>query len=112
MLQREVRSLDTGMGVGRIFSRGATRGFFLNFSRRANSGEIFFPLKPKKQPFFAENFKIQWGPKPPSATPSDARGHLHTSFHEENKEARGAVAILRRGLGRPWPPQIFVWPPV
>jgi len=29
--------------------------------------------------------------------------------------ARGAqfpVAILRGGLGGPWPPQIFAWPPV
>ena len=36
------------MGVGRIFSRWGTRGFFQNFSSRAKSGEIsFFPLKAK-----------------------------------------------------------------
>ena len=45
------------MGVGRIFSRGATRGLFKNFLTGAKTGEIcFFQLETKKQPFFAEIF--------------------------------------------------------
>jgi len=44
------------MGVGRVFSRGAIRGFFQNFSRGwAKSGEIcFFPLENNQTTFFAE----------------------------------------------------------
>jgi len=57
------------MAVGRIFSRGGTSGFFLNFSRGGKSGEIwFFLLKTKKKNFFAENFNIQ-GDKVPLPTP-------------------------------------------
>jgi len=56
------------MGVGRIFSRGGgTRGFFLNFSR-VGPKVVKFDFshsKVRKQPFFAYNFKIQWGPSPP-----------------------------------------------
>jgi len=59
------------MGVGRIFSRWATRGFFKNFSRGAKSGEIrFFPLKTKKTTFFAKDFKIQGGLDPPVPLPT------------------------------------------
>ena len=62
-----------GMGVGRIFSRGATRRFFQNLSRGAKSSEIcFFPLKTKKTNFFAKNFKIQGGLGPPLAPHCDA----------------------------------------
>jgi len=54
------------MGIGRIFSMGATRGFFLNFFRGgAKSGEICFcHWTSRKQTFFAENFKIQSPPAP------------------------------------------------
>jgi len=56
------------MVVGRIFSRGGTRGFFQIFSRGVKSGDIvFFPLKTKKSIFFAKNFKIQWGKAPPAS---------------------------------------------
>ena len=41
------------MGVGRIFSRGATSGFFQKFSRGTKSGEIcFLPLETKKTLFW------------------------------------------------------------
>jgi len=52
-------------GVGSIFSRGAIRGFFHNFSRGAESGEICFcQLETKKTTFFVEIFKIQSGLAP------------------------------------------------
>ena len=61
----------TCMSVGRIFSRGGPRGFFLNFSSGAKSGEIwFFPLETKKTTFFAENFKIQGRQGPPLSFPT------------------------------------------
>jgi len=55
------------MGVGRIFSRGGQWGIFPNFfPGGGESGEIwFYPSKLKKQPFFANNFKIQGGAIPP-----------------------------------------------
>jgi len=53
----------SGMGVGRIFSRGGPKA--LKF--------VFYPSKLKKQPFFDNNFKIQ-GAKPSPAPPSDAHG--------------------------------------
>jgi len=41
------------MGVGRIFSRGGSRGISQNFSRGAKSGEIcFLPLKIEKNNLF------------------------------------------------------------
>jgi len=35
---------------------------------------VFYPSKLKKQPFFANNFKIQGGPRPFPAPPFDAHG--------------------------------------
>ena len=59
------------MGVGRIFSGGAVRDFPKIFSgggpKVVKFG--FYPSKLKKQPFFANNLKIQGG-KAPSAPPS------------------------------------------
>jgi len=41
------------IGVGSIFSRGVTRGFFQIFLGRTKSGEIyFFPVETKKITFF------------------------------------------------------------
>ena len=67
------------MGVGKIFSRRGTRGFFQNFSRGTKSGEIcFFPLKTKKTTFFCYEFQNPIGVKahlpPPSPTPME---HTH-----------------------------------
>jgi len=54
------------MGVGRIFSREGPVGDFPKFfSRGAKNGEFrFLSLEIKKQPLFANNFKIQ-GSRPP-----------------------------------------------
>jgi len=38
-------SSDSGMGVGRMFSRGATRGFFQNFSRGTKVVKFVFSLE-------------------------------------------------------------------
>jgi len=62
------------MGVGRNFSRGGAVGDLpKNFSRGGPKVVkfVFYPSKLKKQPFFANNFKIQ-GAKLPPALPSDA----------------------------------------
>ena len=65
------------MGVGRIFSRGgAVRDFPKIFSRGGPKVVKFgfYPSKLKKQPFFANSFKIQGGqgpPLPPLPTPMD-----------------------------------------
>ena len=60
------------MGVGRILSRGV-RGDFSNFFQGGGKGsEICFShSKLRKQPFYANNFKIQAGqghPLPPLPT--------------------------------------------
>jgi len=48
--------------VGRMISRGGTRGFFLKFSRGPKVVKYDFShSKLRKQPLFAENFKIQRG---------------------------------------------------
>ena len=66
----------TIMGVGRIFSRGPVRDFPIIFSK----GEAkvmkfgFYPSKLKKQPFFANNFKIEGG-LAFHAPPSNAHGY-------------------------------------
>jgi len=54
------------MGVGRIFSRGATRGFFLNFSRVGPKVVKFDSShsKLRKQPFFLKIYK-SGGARPP-----------------------------------------------
>ena len=60
------------MGVGRIFSRGGTVGDFPKmFSSRGHKAVkiVFYPSKMKKQPFFANNFKIQGGFGPPVPKP-------------------------------------------
>jgi len=65
------------MVVGRIFSSGGPLGDFSKiFPGEAKSGETcFFPLRTKKQPCFAENFKIYGGVKPPLLlTPMPACG--------------------------------------
>jgi len=62
------------MGVGRIFSKGEPVGDFPNFFFRGEPKVVkfvFYPSKMKKQPFFANNFKIQGmarSPCPPSDT--------------------------------------------
>jgi len=49
-----------------VFPEGTTRGFYHSFSK-GESGEICFShWKSRKQPFFAEIFKIQGGLGPPS----------------------------------------------
>jgi len=60
-------SFDPRTWTSEGFFPGWPPGDFPNiFSRGAQSGEIyFFPLKTKKQPFFAEKFKIQGGGLPP-----------------------------------------------
>jgi len=63
------------MGVGRIFSRGTSRGFCQNFFQGGPKVVKFgfYRSKLKKQPFLANNFKIQGGllaaPLPPLPTP-------------------------------------------
>ena len=59
------------MGVGRIFSRGgAVEDFPKILPGGAKSGEIWFlPLEIEKTTFFANNFKIQGGGKPPLRRP-------------------------------------------
>jgi len=70
------------MGVGKIFSRGASRGFSQIFFQGGKSGEIcFLPLKIEKTTISANNFKIQGG-LPPSP-PSDAHG-LFSYIQVEN----------------------------
>ena len=60
------------MGVGKILSRGATKGFFQNFCRGDQSGEIcFFPLETKKTTFFCWIFKFQGEPLAFPDPPSD-----------------------------------------
>jgi len=62
-----------GHGRRKDFFQGDSRGFFQNFFQ----GGLkvlkfgFYPSKLKKQPFFANNFKIQRGQGPPS----DAHGY-------------------------------------
>jgi len=55
------------MGVGRDFFRGAVGDFPKIFSRGGPKVVkfVFYPSKWKKQPFFANNFKIQGGAKAP-----------------------------------------------
>ena len=63
-----VRGGAATMGVGRIFSRGGTCGFFQNLSMGAKSGEIcFFPLETKKTTFFCWNFQNPRGGQDPPA---------------------------------------------
>ena len=53
-----------GMGVGRIFSNGGPEGDFPKLFSRGGSKVVkfvFYPSKLKKQPFFANSFKIQGG---------------------------------------------------
>jgi len=60
------------MGVGRIFSRGRAVGDFPQIFFREGAKVVkfgFCPSKLKKQPFFANNFKIQGGAAPPFSTP-------------------------------------------
>jgi len=48
------------MGVGRIFSRGGTRGFSKIFLVGPKVVKfVFYHSKPRKQLFFAEIFKIE-----------------------------------------------------
>ena len=62
-------SSNSGMGVGRFFSRGG-----------AKSGEIWFlPLEIENTTFFANNFKIQ-GANAPLPSPSDAHKQWHGLF--------------------------------
>jgi len=71
--QREDSS-DSGMGVERMFSRGGTRGFFLNFSRGEKVVKFVFSLsKPWKQPFLLK-FSKSSRPSPPCSPPSDVHG--------------------------------------
>ena len=60
------------MGVGTIFSRGASRGFSQNFFQGGGTKVVkfcFYPSKLKKQPFFAHDFKIQCRGKASLPTP-------------------------------------------
>ena len=70
------------MGVGRIFSSGGQQGIFPKFFQGGTkSGEIFFShSKLRKQPFFAELFKIQGGHGPHLPPPSDAHDAVHTCW--------------------------------
>ena len=53
----------------KIFSRGEPKA--VKF--------VFYPSKLKKQPFFANSFKIQGGQGPPLPLPSDAHGHMRAA---------------------------------
>jgi len=59
------------MGVGTIFSRGGTRGFFQNFSKGGAKVVkfVFFHSKLKKQPFLLKMSKSR-GARSPLPTPS------------------------------------------
>ena len=58
------------MGVGRIFSGGANRGFFQYFSMEEQSGKFcFFPLKTKNTTFFAKQFQYPGEGQVPSLPP-------------------------------------------
>jgi len=67
------------MGVGRIFSRGAFREFFQNFSRGAKSGKLVFSLsKLRKSPFLLKFSKSSGGPRPPlPPLPPLSDAHVH-----------------------------------
>ena len=70
--------IPSAMGVGRIFSKGATRGFFQNLSRGAKSGEnCCFPLETKKTTFFRWNFQNR-GALPPFRRPCFQLWWTHT----------------------------------
>ena len=65
------------MGVGRIFSRGSPVGDFPKIFSRGWPKVVlfgFYPSKMKKQPFFANNFKIQGRARPFPGPPSNAHG--------------------------------------
>jgi len=55
-----------GMGVGRIFFRVGTRGFFQNFSRGPNVKFDFSYSKLRKHPFLLKFSKSRGRPSPPS----------------------------------------------
>jgi len=79
------------MGVGKIFSRGGTRGFSQKFSRGGpkvvNFNFVFSHSKLTKQPFFAKHFKIQGGALIPLPTPMNAiRSTLNWSVHWNNHD--------------------------
>jgi len=62
MQKQRTNQSDCAHGRRKDFFQGGTRGFFQKFSGGAKSGEICFShLKLRKQPFFAEIFKIQGG---------------------------------------------------
>jgi len=67
------------MGVGRIFSRRGHQGFFQNFSRGRPKVVtfVFSQTELRKQPFFAEIFKIQGGQS--RLPPSDAHACYSSS---------------------------------
>jgi len=84
------------MGVGRIFSRWGTRGFFQNFSRNgAKSGEIwFFPLETKKTTSLCRNFQYPGGSYLP---PSDVHDFwFYSIFSERKLELQGLVGAGTR----------------
>jgi len=69
------------MDVEGFFPRGGAVGDFPEIFTRGEPKLVkfgFYPSKLKKQPFVANNFKIQRGPSPPAAPPSDA--HASTCF--------------------------------
>jgi len=66
------------MGVGKIFSRREQWGIFPNFFQGGPKVVKFdfYPSKLKKQPFLANNFKIQEGQRPSLPPVSDAHGPI------------------------------------
>jgi len=68
----ESRASDNGRRKD-FFQGVASRRFSQNFFQGAKVVKfVFYPLKLKKQPFFANNFKIQGVTKAPLPPPSDA----------------------------------------
>jgi len=72
--RNEALIASTGMGVGRIFSRGRPGRDFPKAVKF-----VFYPSKLKKQLFFANNFNIQRGPSPlpPLPTPMNTGVRLY-----------------------------------
>jgi len=83
------------MGVGRILSRGGRRGFSQKFFQgRTNVVKFcFYPLEIERQPFFANNFKIQGGPWTPPDPPSDAHDRITFAHNRETHMTWNSLEI-------------------
>ena len=117
-LRQHVCTLFSPQGRRKDFFQGGPVGDFPKiFSRGGQKWWVkfgFYPSKLKKQPFFANNFKIQGGKGPPLLPPSDAhecRNYMLDAFSWEYLQMkrsrawhiiRNKVRIRTRQVNRCW----------